>query len=169
MSVRVHGDYDMPPEWRCWVLPMLDPHVDPCIHTDAQQTCKKMHLLGHLPASAFVGLGQVPVLTVWMPCTPSSCSRAITGIRANNNTCLCGSVPIPFLDPYLQPGWAVGTGLYAACPGNCTPTATTAPFIHPDWTGRPQIWCGTQIRWWVTHKPPPAGMRRSCLVVAVWW
>lgn len=66
-----------------------------------------------------------------------SCSRATTGIRITNNPCLCGSVPIPFLDPYLKPGWADLTGLYAACPSAMCANAIDiiTPFMHPDWPG----------------------------------
>lgn len=62
-------------------------------------------------------------------------SRASAGICVKNNTCLCDSVPIPFLDPYLKPGWSAGTGLYAVCLANCTPVASVTPFVHPDWPG----------------------------------
>ena len=62
-----------------------------------------------------------------------ACRYVSDGIRVNNNTCMCGDVPP--LGRYLQAQWAIGTGLYAACPTTCTAAASIPSRTHPDWSG----------------------------------
>jgi hypothetical protein len=58
------------------------------------------------------------------------------GIQVRDNPCLCGSVPTPWIDPWLQPLWSNGTGLYVPCPGTCAVAQVPPPLPrHPDWPG----------------------------------